>query len=627
MKRISLLLSIILIMSLTPVLAAEETVTVINTYQSVFEKEQGVNNWYFCSYVGGEASELPYDKTLDRWKGTTDVPMISSARMVPSSSADVGIKFVVPERGMVRLKGKAETADPGTAQDSGSVVTIQKGSKVIWTDSINYGSPKEYSVILSVAKGDELHFIVNRGASTGWDRVVWWPSVEYLDMEYVVDTGGYEFFQKKDGELKQLEYNDEIGGYIAEDELAFISDDSFLATEEYSLVKRLTLTERGRHRVYAEIKTLDERSGGNTIKVYKNSEELWEQYFPPGESGVLDVGFYAFPEDVVDVEVIVNEFTGFNLVNWNCEISKYLGLPFRTPSTSVGEQWGVQKEYTLGSLVKSVQGNGMQYYTIKYDIKHPMTYNTSNKRWVSPIEGEGGYISSSAISPGKFSDTAIEYTVPETGIMKIEGDMAVNAGASDGVLSKVYINDKLIWSSRVGDETSVRFDEPYDVKYFLNTINVTANVEKNDIITFRFNKWRLNTGDVVDISNVKIKYITGNVLSRTTEKKLNDSIVIDTVDKGAYINGEFSAVDVIVSDGTTYIAKSDAGKMFDNITDVVNINNVEYVSLRKTAESNNKNVIWTADRLVIIYDGIPVRFGYPELSEITTALKGGNLFD
>lgn len=44
-------------------------------------------------------------------------------------------------------------------------------------------------------------------------------------------------------------------------------------------------------------------------------------------------------------------------------------------------------------------------------------------------------------------------------------------------------------------------------------------------------------------------------------------------------------------------------------------------------KKNDKSVVWTADRLVLIYSGIPVFFGYSELSEIDVALKGGVLFE
>ena len=52
-----------------------------------------------------------------------------------------------------------------------------------------------------------------------------------------------------------------------------------------------------------------------------------------------------------------------------------------------------------------------------------------------------------------------------------------------------------------------------------------------------------------------------------------------------------------------------------------------YSGLRKISEYLGKNILWTADRLVIMYDNLPTFLGFAELGEIETALEGGDLFD
>ena len=155
-----------------------------------------------------------------------------------------------------------------------------------------------------------------------------------------------------------------------------------------------------------------------------------------------------------------------------------------------------------------------------------------------------------------------------------------------------------------------------------------TDVKTDDKITFLFNQWRRSSNDIVDISNITLSYVSGNVLSETTRWKLNNSIVIDTEKGCVYSCGKCESADVFVKDGTTYISKNDALKILGKEIGSAGVKSeTEYISVRDTAEKNDKSVVWTADRLVLIYSGIPVFFGYSELSEIDVALKGGVLFE
>ena len=87
-------------------------------------------------------------------------------------------------------------------------------------------------------------------------------------------------------------------------------------------------------------------------------------------------------------------------------------------------------------------------------------------------------------------------------------------------MTKIYLNGRILWSNRVGSEQSLRWDDKYDEVYFLNNINAMAKVKSGDTLTFVFNKWRDDWNDNVDITDVKLMYVEGDVLSETTKWKL-----------------------------------------------------------------------------------------------------------
>ena len=259
-----------------------------------------------------------------------------------------------------------------------------------------------------------------------------------------------------------------------------------------------------------------------------------------------------------------------------------------------------------------------------------MVYNSASKRWESGVSGEKDYVSETSAGPGVTTDAIIDIKLPKTGILKLEGNLNI-ASSSDGVLTKIYLNDRLLWSNRVGSEQSLRWDDKFDEVYFLNKVNAMAYVKSGDVLSVRFNKWRSDGGDNVDISDVKLKYVEGSVLSETTKWKLKNSTVIDTKTGAVHNNGTDNGnISISINNGTTYMAKSDLEKVFgDKAADVEALYpNDNSVPVRAAAESIGKTLFWSADRMIMLYDGISVFYGYPEDGEIRTQLElGGDLFE
>lgn len=642
LKKLCAFLTLVAVLISGFAVSADSEPPVIAVYSSSFKTEQGINNWYFCEYTSSGAKELKY--ISGRWQNGVDtLPNISSdgGTMNPGVT-DVAQKFVAPEKGMVRLKGSVNMPMPDSTKGTGVTATIYKNSNKVWSKNAYYKQNADYNFIISVKKGDELYFCVGPNGTNYYDWTIWWPTVEYLGIDYVSEDESYTYFGRNNGESVELSYDEKEDLYYAPDKAAFIGDRDIMPTEEYSLVKRFTVTEDGRYRVLAKVEAADIRSGGNVLTVYQNGKEVWRQLFPDDEDGVADVRMLSAAGDVIDVEMSVSEFSGYNHNKWRCDISKYVGTLFCEGDTSSGHNCGTVREFSLGSLVGTSMDGGMEYYVERRDLRVPMVYNSSKSRWengdpdfVATVtsglanKGQIGYVSNETVFPGDGTDSVIVYTVSESGIMRICGDLTPKGG--DGVVSKIFKNDKLLWSSRVGGERPVRWDEPYDVSYFQNIADVTFSVTQGDRLTFSFNQWRRSSNDEVSIKNLMLKYISGDVMSETTKWKLKNSTVIDTKTKTVYQGGEKSSVFLVTKDGTNYISKSDAVRIFGsealNGAETAVFDQRECVSVREVCENADKNVLWTANRLIIAYGGIPVMFGYSEISEIETAIEGGVFFE
>ncbi|MBQ7901552.1 MAG: hypothetical protein IJ365_06275, partial [Clostridia bacterium] len=567
-----------------------------------------------------EIRNLTLSSDGTQWKSDDKYPYISTKNydIMPADELAVGYTFAAPDTGMVRLKGEVTLPYENSAE-ADITASIYKGRQELWSREVTYSDSASYYYTIPLKKGEKLHFKIDSNGSNSCDWAHWTPTVEYLNIEYIAENEIYTFIENRDGIVTELIYDEAFDAYYADDEVAFISNTSVRPSAEYAVGKRYTVQIEGRHRVYGEFGTADEKM---TVTVLKNREIIWEQLLPKGETGVLDVRMLAEVGDVIDIEVSAFDETPSECAVDNLYIEYHVGTAFCRASTSAGHSYDTLEEFGLGDLITNAEDTKVEFYSRRFSRKLPMTYDEKNEKWVSGIEGDTGYFTETAAYPGKHYDSVMEVTVPKNGIIRIDGDMSVR-DISDGVVSKISLNDKVVWSSRIGGERPVRWDEPFDISYFSNNVCVTVKVEKGDKLAFSFNQWRLTNNDKVDISNVMLRYISGDVLSETTKWKLDNSVVVDTQNKTIQRKGISESIDVIVKTDTAYIAKDDLSKVFSSGDETspayVTINNKEYFPLRSIAESNGKTVVWAADKLAIIHSGIPVLFGWNELSEIDVA--------
>lgn len=628
MKKICLFLAAVMLLGQISVFGADDA-AVVMTYTAAFSKEQGKNGWYFYEYSKTE-KELIWNPARGGWKSADRTfPTYNDGEMDPDNAVAVGFRFVATEKGMVRLRGTVTMPYPDCQKGNGVKLIIAKGSNELWSSALTYGKDVSYDIQTSLRSGDTLDFKIDANGNNGYDWTRWYPTVEYLSAAFEENSTD-KYYQSKDGERTELSYNSDADAYVASDGLAMISEYNVMPTDEYSLVKSVEAAEDGRYRVLCDLEANDIRCGGVIVKLYKNGKRFWSQLCPDEGKSVVDVGVMCSKGDKIDIEVGVNEFGGYNNYDWSCSVKKYVGTYENTASTSMGENYHYIEKTALGSLIGAAQGtNGVNVYSIAKDVWNPMNYNSSKSRWESPVklsgEDTGGYISKTAVNPGVDTDSAIEWTVAKTGTIRLSGNVYAPE-SNDGVVVDIYKNDKLIWSNRVGGTRLVKWDEPFDVAYVRQEINTVTNVKSGDKIVYIFDQWRNSAKDDVDISDFEIGYVSGNVISDTTEWKIKNSVIIDTQTKRALIGGKTKATDALLLNDTSCISKADAETIFGKAAADASAINENYSGLRRISENLGKNILWTADRLVIIYDDLPTFFGFAEIGEIETALEGGDLF-
>lgn len=563
--------------TIAPITEAKVVVSVMGDnkdYPMQWSTVQGTNNWYYCISANGELLEATYNETQQYWESDSCRIFKEGVQVHPLSTKDAVMVFKAPFDGLVRTTinvGELKFIDNETyAQSDGVNLSILRdGEDKLWSSEMQFGNTPSYDVTTSLRAGQELWFVTNCKGHDAYDEIIWQPSVSYVGKYVGEPEEDYTYYEKTSGNLVELIYDADTDVYPAGDD--YINKYMLKQTGDTSFVKRYVVPSDSRYQVSGNLLAKDNNSD-TIVTIYKNEEEVSKQLIPAGENGEFDIRMRANQGDTLDVELSLLSASGKNTSVWESRVTHVPGPVSETKaSTSQGDNFTVVEEYPLTSFLTDANSD---FCLVKNGVKFPMI--NSNGTWKS-TEDTTAKITSTTVQVTE-NDVVMEIKAPKSGKIKLSGTFKL-AGKSDGVLTKIYNNGEFLWSNRVGGERFVRWDEPYDVSYFQNEVSAVANVTAGDTLTFNFNRWRLSTGDLLNIEDVKLSYITGDVLSETTKWKL-----------------------------TQCTLKSDANKEADIAA--------------ATAEGKN---VAEGDGFIVIYPGLPTFIGYPELSEISVAIKGGEL--
>ena len=314
------------------------------------------------------------------------------------------------------------------------------------------------------------------------------------------------------------------------------------------------------------------------------------------------------------------------------KVTRYDGvMNYSDKTSSCGHSYTTETIYNLTALIDEGKAD---LYNILYGKRYDMTYyNDELKAWTVPDADEKEARISSKFAHLPSTDVGnpcIDVTVPTEGLIKITGrpyigikqdvvvDGEIEYTADTTYLFKIYKNGELLWSNRVGKERLQRYDEPYDTDYFVNNIDATAYVREGDRLTFSFDLW-LGTRNIdIPLKDIKIKYISGEYMSESVRKRLDDSIIFDLYDKTVIADEQIFDADIIETDSRIYLAEKDAKLFFASMSDFIIENDKAYYDIESLAIENNMTLTEAESGFLIATQGIAGLVSYAEISELNT---------
>lgn len=147
------------------------------TYSALddFSDAQARECW---SYLDSTGTPMAFDNANARWRKMPDeTAYLWRSGAHPGPTVDVVRRWVAPMDGTVTISGSFADADTGGGD--GVLVTIRRAGATLFTRDLPNGGSTTYSLPLTVARGDQFDFVVNRKANASWDTTAFTASIPF----------------------------------------------------------------------------------------------------------------------------------------------------------------------------------------------------------------------------------------------------------------------------------------------------------------------------------------------------------------------------------------------------------------------------------------------------------------
>ena len=143
---------------------------------TLYNKGQGWYRWSYKQWDGSAYSDMTWDATNHRWKGSQAYNLIMADSQHPDTNDSVRT-WAAPYAGTVRIQGTPKKQD---ALGDGVVVKIIKTNTVIWgPQTITTTTGVSHDFTTTVSAGDSIYFSVNKNGNNTNDTTFWDPIITY----------------------------------------------------------------------------------------------------------------------------------------------------------------------------------------------------------------------------------------------------------------------------------------------------------------------------------------------------------------------------------------------------------------------------------------------------------------
>lgn len=145
-----------------------------------FSATQGFRGWYYLDRDGGGLDQpMTFDAQGNHWQGREQYSLLWSAGGHPGNAYAAVLRWKAPVAGSLRITGRTADAHAGCGTD-GVSVSIQKGSTVLWSRTIPRDDTggSTFDLTASVASGENIDFVIQKGVDNGCDSTAFDPRIE-----------------------------------------------------------------------------------------------------------------------------------------------------------------------------------------------------------------------------------------------------------------------------------------------------------------------------------------------------------------------------------------------------------------------------------------------------------------
>ncbi|TVX92185.1 RHS repeat protein [Paenibacillus agilis] len=418
---------------------------------------QGDNNWYYQEWDGSTYTNLAWDNSKKLWQGKNKHATIA-ANIHHPDHVDIVRKWVAPKSGIVHISGQVAKSNP-TCGD-GVKAIIRKNNKLIWSTAIGYddkvGVSASYTT--NVATGDALYFIVNQQQENSCDGTFWDPTITYDEkpLKYTASEG-YSSIQGQNNWYYEEQDKDKFYPmtWIKKENL-------WRGSTEFSMI--------GHHWQHPEARDSVRTWAAPTSGVVQITGKLAKENISCGNGVIATI--YKNDNAIWSTPIVFDDKVGFQIKQ---HITVRTDDRLRFVISQNGENscdgtifnptitYDAQPiKYTASEGYSPIQGQNNWYYEERDKDKfYPMTWIKAETLWRG--NAEYSMIGHHWQHP-EARDSVRTWLAPTSGVVRITGPLVKdNVVCGNGVIAKIYKNDKVVWTTPVLFDDKVGYNIQHDL--------------------------------------------------------------------------------------------------------------------------------------------------------------------